>query len=81
MGKQPAYLVGVCEHDAASPNPVQQALLTASAKELAAKAVQLGAVQAGKGGMRLLGGAVVYQGCNVVLLQARFPKDQHSFPA
>ena len=59
---------------------MQQALLIALAKELAAKAVQLGAVKAGDGPLQMLAAAIVYLSCNVVLVQPRLAKDQHWSP-
>ena len=66
----------ICQQQSPLPSPVQQALLIALAKELAAKAVQFGAVKAGDGPLQVLAGAVVYLSCNVVLLT----KNQHWLP-
>ena len=57
------------------PSPVQQALLTAPAKQLAAVAIQLGTVEPGDGPLQVLAGAVVDLSSNVVLLQPRLTKD------
>lgn len=76
-----AHLVSICEHDASIPDPMQQTLLIAPAKQLAPIAVQLCTVQTGEGWVCLLGRAVVYEGCYVVLLQTGFTEDQHSLPA
>ena len=70
----------ICQQQSPLPSPVQQALLIALAKELAAKAVQFGAVKAGDGPLQVLAGAVVYLSCNVVLLQPRLTKNQHWLP-
>lgn len=62
-------------------SPVQQALLAAPAKQLAAIAVQLGTVKAGHGPVQVLAGAGMDLGSNVVLLQPRLTKNEHGTPA
>ena len=57
------------------PSPVQQALLTAPAEQLAAEAIQLGTVEPGNGPLQVLTGAVVDLSSDVVLLQPGLTKD------
>lgn len=70
-----AHLVHIGEQQGALPRPVQQPLLVAPAKQLAAVAVQLGTVKAHHGPVQVLAGAVVNLSSSVVLLQSRLAKD------
>ena len=75
------HLVQVGEEQGPLPSPVQQALFTAPAKQLAAIAVKLGTVQARNRPLGVLAGAVMDLSSNVVLLQPGLAKDQHRPPA
>ena len=75
------HLVQVGEEQGPLPSPVQQALLAAPAKQLAAMAVKLGTIQARNGPLQVLAGAVMDLSSNVVLLQPGLAKDQHRPPA
>ena len=69
------HLVQVGQEQGPLPGPVQQALLTAPAKQLAAIAVKLGTVKARNGPLQVFAGAVMDLSSNVVLLQPRLTKD------
>ena len=69
------HLVQVGQEQGPIPSPVQQALLTAPAKQLATIAVKLGTVKACNGPPQVLSGAIVDLSGNVVLLQPRLTKN------